>query len=170
MIAEKTALAKESRLHSFVEPGDFLDCYSVRIDDTEAPIQEIAQRIFTDLPGWINALLALRDLGVTPFSLKTTAKLPKDNSRRSTIEVGDPINFLAVRSISENEIILGEDDSHLDFKISVYRDPALSGRVSLATWVRSHNCLGRVYLATILPFHVLIVNARLTELARRSAG
>jgi len=146
-----------------------LDCYSVQIDRADAPIGEIAQRIFIGLPRWINVLLAVRDFGVTPFGLKTTAKLPKSLDFRPSIDVGDHINFLCVRSISQNEIILGEDDLHLDFKISVYRDSEASGYISLATWVRTHNRFGKIYLGTIAPFHALIVNARLTNLARQCA-
>lgn len=169
MLVKKTELAKESRLHGSFENGDFLDCYSARIGQADAPIHKIAQRIFVDLPGWINLLLAIRDFGVTPFGLKTTAQLPRTTEPRGSIEVGDHINFFQVRSISENEIILGEDDRHLDFRISVYRDRESADQISLATWVRTHNRLGRLYLRMIAPFHVLIVNTRLAGLARRFA-
>lgn len=170
MAVTKTDLAANSELHRFVKAGDFLDCYSVDIKRTDLPIEEIAQRIFTGLPGWINALLAARDVGVTLFGLKTTAKLPKNNDRRTSIEVGEPINFLCVRSITRNEIILGEDDAHLDFKITVFREAENSTRISLATWVHTHNRLGRLYLRTISRFHVLIVNSRLRALSREFAA
>ncbi len=164
----RSALAAESRLHAVCRPGDFLDCYSVEIGSVQAPIEEIAQRIFIGLPAWVNALLALRDLGVSLFGLKTTAALPRDTTIRPVIEVGDRINFFRVRSLAEDEIILGEDDRHLDFKIAVRRDGG--SRVSLATWVQTHNRLGRAYLRLILPFHVMIVNARLAALARQLAN
>lgn len=166
---QASELAAESRLHAFWAPGDFLDCYSVDIGRGQVPIEKIAQRIFIGLPAWINALLALRDLGVTLFGLKTTAALPKENTIRPAIEVGETINFFRVRSLAENEIILGEDDRHLDFKIAVRRDGDDNSRISLATWVHAHNLLGRAYLRLILPFHVLIVNARLAALARELA-
>ncbi len=170
MAVTKTKLASGSALHDFVQAGDFLDCYSVDITRTGLPIDEVAQRIFTGLPGWINALLAARDLGVTFFGLKTTAKLPKNNDRRSAVNVGEPINFLCVRSITPNEIILGEDDTHLDFKIAVFRETESSKRISLATWVHTHNRLGRLYLRTISRFHVMIVNSRLKALSRQLAA
>jgi len=169
MAVEKTTLAKGSRLHAFFDDGDFLDCYSVRIGRPDVPIAEVAQRLFIGLPRWVNALLAARDIGVTLFGLKTTANLPTNLNFRTSIEVGDHINFLCVRSISSNEIILGEDDSHLDFKISVCRDNEMPDQISLATWVRAHNCFGKIYLGTITPFHVRIVNSRLKSLARHFA-
>lgn len=169
MAVEKTTLASGSQLHTFFDDGDFLDCYSVRIGRTNIPISDVAQRIFIGLPRWINAFLAVRDFGVMPFGLKTTAKLPTNLNFRTSIDVGDHINFLCVRSIGTNEIILGEDDKHLDFKISVYRDNETSDQISLATWVRAHNRFGKIYLGAIAPFHVRIVNSRLKELARHFA-
>ena len=163
----RSELVAESRLHAVCKPGDFLDCYSVDIGHGQVPIVEIAQRIFIGLPAWVDALLALRDLGVSLFGLKTTAALPRDTTIRPGIEVGDRINFFHVRSLAEDEIILGEDDRHLDFRIAVRRDG--ESRVSLATWVQVHNRLGRSYLRLILPFHVMIVNARLAALARQFA-
>ena len=169
MTVQKTELAESSDLHRFVRAGDFLDCYSVDIERNDLAIGAIAQRIFTDLPGWINALLATRDLAVTLFGLKTTAQLPSNNSRDVPVRVGEPINFFCVRSLSENEVILGEDDRHLDFKIAVFRESPDAKRVSLATWVRPHNLLGRVYLRSIMRFHVCIVTARLAALSRQLA-
>lgn len=169
MVVKKSELASDSLLHTFFSDGDFLDCFSVRIDRADAPIGEIAQRLFIGMPRWINMLLAVRDFGTTPFGLKSTANLPKNLTIRPSINVGDHINFLCVRGIGKNEVILGEDDLHLDFKISVYRDVEIPGRISLATWVRTHNRLGKIYLGTIAPFHALIVNSRLTDLVRHYA-
>ena len=165
----KTELAKGSQLHEFVREGDFLDCYSVDIGRGDVPLDEVAQRIFTGLPCWIRSLLAARDLGVSVFGLKTTASLPRNDAMRDKVAVGEQINFFPVRSIDENEIILGEDDRHLDFKIAVRRDEDRPSRISLATWVHTHNPLGDIYLRTITAFHILIVNSRLSALARHYA-
>ena len=166
---QKTELAKGSQLHEFVREGDFLDCYSVDIGRGDVPLDEVAQRIFTGLPCWIRSLLAARDLGVSVFGLKTTASLPRNDAMRDKVAVGEQINFFPVRSIDENEIILGEDDRHLDFKIAVRRDEDRPSRISLATWVHTHNPLGDIYLRTITAFHILIVNSRLSALARHYA-
>lgn len=168
-VVRKTELAKDSQLHGFVGKRDFLDCYSVDIGRADVPLEEVAQRIFTGLPCWINSLLAARDIGVRFFGLKTTSGLPRNDAIRPSVKVGESINFFRVHSIDEKEIILGEDDRHLDFKIAVHRDHERPGRISLATWVHTHNPLGDAYLRTISAFHVLIVNARLAALARHFA-
>lgn len=168
-VVRKTELARDSQLYAYVGDRDFLDCYSVEIDRADVPMEEVAQRIFTGLPCWINSLLAARDFGVGFLGLKTTSGLPRNDTIRPSVEVGESINFFRVRSIGEHEIILGEDDRHLDFKIAVHRDREKPNRISLATWVHTHNPLGDAYLRTISAFHVLIVNARLAALARHFA-
>ncbi len=169
MSFERSDLNVRSRLHRFVGEGDFLDCYTVRLDRADASIDQIAQRIFIGLPLWARFSLSLRDLAVAPFGLKTTASLPTDNSFRERVCIGDAINFLPVRKVAADEMILGEDDRHLDFRISVFRDRQ-TREVSLATWVRPHNLLGRVYLRMILAGHILIVRSRLKALARHFAA
>lgn len=169
MAVEKTELPKDSRLHGFFKKGDFLDCYSVQLGRENLPIGQVAQHIFIGLPPWIDTLLFLRDAAVSPFGLKKTIDLPRDITIRERVKSGEAINFFPVQSIEEHEIILGEDDRHLDFKIAVYRDRENPGRVSLATLVHTHNCLGRAYLRLISSFHVLIVSARLSALARKFA-
>ena len=51
-------------------------------------------------------------------------------------------------------LILGIDDSHLDFRISVLKQ---DGMIFFGTWVRTKNRFGRFYLTLIMPFHILIV-------------
>lgn len=168
MSVESTELNSGSRLHQFVGEGDFLDCYTVRLDRADAPIDQIAQRVFIGLPLWVRCALSFRDIAVSPFGLKTTARLPTDNTFRDSVGVGEAINFLPVRRVAADEMILGEDDRHLDFRISVFRDRQ-THKVSLATWVRPHNLFGRLYLRTILAGHILIVHARLKALAHHFA-
>ena len=166
----EAALPAASALNQFRAPGDFLDCYTVRLETGgERPIAEIAQRIFIGFPRWVAALLLLRDVAVRPFGLKTAASLPNDSRFRASLQPGDAINFFPVHSVGEDEIILGEDDRHLDFRISVHRRPDQPDSIGLATWVRTHNCLGETYLRMIFPFHVAIVRSRLGTVQRHYA-
>ena len=169
MTVPATTLESFSRLHEDVRHGDFLDCFSVRLRNP-APLTETTQRIFIDLPVWIRGLLLVRDVAITPLGLKTTAGLPSNTTFRDELLVGDAVGFLCVRELSDDEIILGEEDAHLDFKISVHRTPSDPQMIGLATWVRCKNRFGRVYLKTITPFHKRIVKSRLSAVAgsRRS--
>jgi hypothetical protein len=103
-------------------------------------------------------LLALRNYLVTPFGLKTSAA----NEARAS----DIIGILPIISQSPDRLVAGFDDHHLDFRVVV--DVASSGhgqRVTATTLVRTHNRLGRIYLAIILPFHRLVVRALLRQVA-----
>ena len=77
--------------------------------------------------------------------------------------------FFKVYSKSDTEIILGEDDKHLDFRLSVLRTPDLSptlgGQLTVSTVVHCHNLLGRIYILVIAPFHRRVVKASLRRAA-----
>lgn len=123
-------------------PGfDFADAYAV---DAPAGINaiEAAQRAFARRAGWIHALLELRNRLVSVVGLKPAS------SR------GFPI----IRK-SPEEVLMGFDDRHLDFRIAV---TVASGKATVTTIVRCHNFWGRFYLTVIMPFHRLIAR-RMTE-------
>lgn len=166
MMVEKTKLVRESALYGMFKPGDFLDCYSVVISPPDRPLGEIVQYLLIAMPGWARMLLRIRDRIVRVFGIKTTRELPQNNSFRQSVAVGDHVSFMKVWSVSDREIILGEDDSHLDFRVALRREPGEDGLVSLATLVHRHNLIGRLYLALIKPFHILIVKSRLAAAAR----
>ena len=74
------------------------------------------------------------------------------------------IDFFRLYEIAGDEAILGEDDRHLDFRVSVQRR---SGDIVVTTVVRCHNRLGRLYLALITPFHRIVVRSMLQRAGQR---
>jgi Protein of unknown function (DUF2867) len=110
-------------------------------------------------PPWIKSLLAVRNLLVAPFGLKTGV--------REKVGASDVIGIFPVVAESPDRLVLGFDDSHLDFRVIV--DVASAGshcRVTVTTLVRTHNIFGRVYLAAVLPFHRIIVRSTLRQLLK----
>lgn len=102
--------------------ADFADAFS--IDLPEAPSHDaecIARHIFDYQPEWIAVPLKLRDLLVWPFGLKGTTDLRSAG--------GDRINIFRVFGRYPNEIVLGEDDTHLNFRVSVRSADATCGVV-----------------------------------------
>jgi hypothetical protein len=69
---------------------------------------------------------------------------------------------------SDDEILFGGEDKHLDFRASllVQRDAAQSSAV-LSTVVHYNNWFGRFYFFFVRPFHRLIVASLLRNLRRR---
>ncbi|MEO0622387.1 MAG: DUF2867 domain-containing protein [Pseudomonadota bacterium] len=142
------ALPEGSRLAERLAPGDFLDCYSV-----EAALgPREAANVVVAFPGWARALVGLRNTLLAPFGLS-----------REGPPAADKLGAFPVESETRDELIAGFDDKHLNFRVSVM---ARQGRVYLATWVRRHNLGGRLYLAAIMPFHILIARNALARVAR----
>ena len=144
----KITLPDVSALHARRVPGDFLDCYSVASDMNARD----AANTITDFPGWAKFLLIIRRLITAPFGL--------DNDGP---DVADKVGIFPVESESDQELIAGFDDKHLNFRVSVL---SLDGQVSLATWVAPHNIGGRIYLTAILPFHIAIARNALVRVAQ----
>jgi hypothetical protein len=148
LLAARTAIRKDtlpahSHLWSRHAPGDFLDCYSVAsaLTPQEAATQGLA------LPAWARGLLGLRNRLMRPFGLKTGSD-------------GAPLFPTCVDT--EDELVIGTDDRHLDFRIAVLRQ---DGRIYMSTWVHPHNRWGRAYLALVMPFHVLISRGAVARMA-----
>lgn len=142
-----TSLPAQSRLAERVAKSDFLDCYSV----TSALPPRRAAEIITDFPCWGRFLLHIRRIVTTPFGLSTDGP-----------DAPDKIGVFPVEMESSDEIIAGFNDKHLNFRVSVI---SKEGRVFLATWVHTHNIGGEIYLATILPFHILIARDALCRVS-----
>ncbi|ABD85944.1 DUF2867 domain-containing protein [Rhodopseudomonas palustris] len=141
-----------------VLPGaQFIDAFAVTVP---GPIdaRQAAERMMTRSPPWVTALMTLRDAVVKPFGLKTA-----DSARQATI---DRVGMFPVLSETPQRLIAGFDDSHLDFRVVVDvadTEPDAGVRVTATTLVLTHNLLGRTYLATITPFHRLVVRAMLRQ-------
>jgi hypothetical protein len=147
----------ESRISDWYAGASLADSYAITLPPT-APrdIDTLAALLFTDPPSWFTILLAIRDRIMPRLGVKASHALVAD----------EQIAFFPVLSRSPDEIVIGVDDSHLDFRGSVLlRWPERV--LMLTTAVRCHNLLGRAYLAVILPFHVLVAKSLLGRLRRR---
>ena len=100
----KTDLPQHSLLHSYIQQGDFLDCYKC---PTTLPVDDAAQRAMA-FPSWAKGLLRLRNILVAPLGLK------------NDFPEGEKIGPFPIDQRNENEVILGLDDSHLNFRISIF--------------------------------------------------
>jgi Protein of unknown function (DUF2867) len=143
---------------------DLADAYSIRLPANSIVDPELLARfILSHQARWVERLIAVRDALVRRLGIKTAADLRRMSDGR--------IEFFKIYSRSAREIILGEDDSHLDFRLSVMRTTEASaegGRVHLvlSTVVHCHNRIGRAYIRLIAPFHRMVVKSALRRAAR----
>jgi hypothetical protein len=139
-------------------PGaQFIDAYRVAAAPNVLDARQAAEKMFGHGPCWIDALLRLRNILVAPFGLKT--------SGAGEPAPGGTIGIFPILSESPERLVAGFDDSHLDFRVVVDVAPGGTGRqVTATTLVLTHNLLGRVYLATILAFHRLVVRNMMRQI------
>jgi Protein of unknown function (DUF2867) len=145
---------------SLLPGAQFADAFALTLPGHGLDALTAAQRAFGASPGWIRWLLKARNILVAPFGLKTGGM--KITTSPSTIGI------FPVLAQSQDQIVMGLNDRHLDFRLRV--DVSAIGAdqqsVTATTAVKTHNLLGRAYLATILPFHRIIVRAMLAQIAR----
>jgi hypothetical protein len=152
-------LPPASRLSPSYDRADFADAFSVALPETAShDAESLARYIFDQQPKWIKMLLGLRDTLVRPFGLKSVAEL------RAT--PGDRIDIFRVYARYPDEVVLGEDDTHLNFRVSILVQPPSQShprQVTLTTLVFYNRLLGRAYIALIAPFHRMVVRASLRQ-------
>lgn len=138
--------------------ADFGDAFAIDVNDPTLSAPQAARLAFSKPPGWIAKLLTLRNIVVAPFGLKSGDEPDLSGSR----------NGLPVFSSSPERVVLGLDDMHLNFRliVDVTGLNDATRRVTATTLVQRNNLLGRVYLATVLPFHKILVPALLARLTR----
>lgn len=163
----RVPVPREARVADVYPSPDLADAYATRLPEgATADPEALARFLFAGQPRWIAGLLRLRDLLVAGFGLKTAQSLQAPRPG------GPPrIGIFRVYATHENEVVLGEDDKHLDFRVSVLRRPQGEGAgaadwLVVSTVVHCHNRLGRAYIALIEPFHRAVVRATLARAAK----
>lgn len=143
----------DSSMKALLPGAQFGDCFGITVDDA-INARQAAERMFLRQPGWISALMKLRNIMVTPFGLK------RPTHRKALTK--DSIGPFPLISETPQRLVAGFDDRHLDFRIVVDVSGGVPGQqVSATTLVKTNNLLGRIYLTIIMPFHRLIVPAML---------
>lgn len=153
----------QSRLSDWYGKADLVDSFAVQLPhDADVDIRSIAQAILGQPEPWFKVLLSIRDRGARLFGLQTSVDLRAANAE------GERIDFFPILSADGDEMILGEDDQHLNFRISVLLQRSANGpaHVFATTAVRCNNRLGRIYLAAIKPFHRTVVRSNLRRAAK----
>ncbi len=160
MIRMETSLPPKSALHQPGKAYDYVDSFRAI-----APVPAgFSKDQFLDLflhsgPPWADVLMKIRDFLVQAYGLKNGNR---DAVSRQTYAIGDRAGLFAVYGISENEYILGEDDKHLDFRVSLLISPSDTEPhqdLSISTVVRYHNLFGKLYFIPVKLFHRLIVRS-----------
>lgn len=152
-------VALPGNLDGILQGSDFADAFALDVEEPDLDAMVAARRAMENVPRWVTRLLRARDTIVRPFGVETVNEI--------AARPGPRCGFFPILQASPSRVVMGLDDRHLDFRIVVDTGTAAASgtRVTLTTLVKRHNALGRVYLATIMPFHKLIVPTLLARVA-----
>ncbi|MGG6894104.1 DUF2867 domain-containing protein [Rhizobium sp. BR 315] len=160
-MSARPLMVKPLMPHPALPGADWADCYELQVPKSDFTAIAAARAMLVRFPLWVRLLLKLRDSVTSMFGLKSSGSAAGDGV--------ETIGFFPVVSKSDNQVVLGFDDRHLDFRVIIdVRDDAQGHRlVDATTLVRRKILLGRIYIAVIAPFHRLIVANMLASFGKR---
>lgn len=143
-------------------PNQYIDAYQgTFISEKEVTVEQITLAFFYTSPQWINTLFKLRNFIVKAFGLKGS-NVDVRYIKNSTVKVGQSFGLFKVFEMNQREIVLGEDDKHLNFRVSIYLEQIeKQSNLIISTTVNYHNTLGKIYFLLIKPFHKIVVKTML---------
>ncbi len=156
-------LPKNSICKKYIDTIDFKDGYKVIVSKADASIENIYINVFAHSPKWMATLLAIRNKIVGVFGLDTY-KEPNEIAKKN-LRVGKKTGIFKIYAILENEIIAGEDDKHLHFRVSVLKQ---NNELFISTLVHYNNWFGKVYFFIVKPFHKAVVKAILKNAVKNN--
>ncbi|MEJ8845167.1 DUF2867 domain-containing protein [Variovorax rhizosphaerae] len=159
------ALPAEARVAPLYAGAFLADAFAIDLPP-DAPRDTLALARFAleNQAPWVDRLMGVRDSAVKLFGLKTSGALRADTSPR--------VAFFRIYETHDDEVVLGEDDRHLDFRLSMLQRPVPGGgrEVVATTVVHCHNRLGRNYIRLIAPFHRMVARSALDRASKGGWG
>ena len=140
-----------------IERAYFRDSYRAPLSRKELGIVDIFSGIFAHHPLWMKLLLIVRNKVASLVGLDApNASEVLHVKIRDRYVVGEKIGVWPIFWLSEDEIVVGRDNKHLDFRLSVLKvfDDA-EASVIVSTVCTVHNLSGKLYLFFVVPFHRL---------------
>ena len=151
-ILKQNAIPTNSLILNGFEKVDYCDTYQIQ-KKTEKNAEEISKEIM-QMPKWASILFKLRNRIVGVFGLKTD----KNSEKTDT--------FFTIIENTENEIVMGEVDKHLNFKLSILKNN-IENTISLITIVHFNNIWGNIYFFPVKPFHKIILKTMLKRYLKK---
>ena len=138
-----------------IERAYFHDSYRMPLSNREIGIVDVFFGIFSHYPWWMKLLLIVRNkvASLAGLDAPTTTEFLHVGIRDRYV-VGEKIGVWPIYALSEDEIIAGRNNKHLDFRLSVLKmSDGDRPSVVVSTVCTVHNLSGRLYLFFVVPFH-----------------
>lgn len=175
MIVKQTVIPDNSILNKDEDLFNYIDSFqSVFLEKGQSvDIVKFGKLLLSSGPKWVDPLMAIRNKIVTLFGLKTSKLLTERENQLDNFkfEPGEQLGIFKLFIKTENEIVLGEDDKHLNFRVSLLIDHIVDEierkKLTITTAVKFNNIFGRLYFLPVKPIHKLIVRATLKEIIQQ---
>ena len=145
----------------------YVDSYSIKTQT-----QETLDKITTDIfqtPKWADNLMHIRNSVVKLVGLESGG-LKKNTNIADFYPIGSRAVYFTVIDRNDNEILMAENDKHLNFRVSVKIKRSQSEvDINLTTLVKFNNLLGRLYFLPVRPFHRIIVISMLKRYLKQNS-
>ncbi|HYH15490.1 MAG TPA: DUF2867 domain-containing protein [Flavisolibacter sp.] len=165
MYVTKISISKDESILTILPRLDYADAYCGSFQrNAPITIEDMAYAFFDNAPAWISWLVSLRNSIVKVFGLKTVSATERMQMRRTfQLEVGQTIGLFTILKKQEQEMWVGDDDKHLNYRVALQlKQPALyKYEIVFITAVVLHSWLGRIYFLPVKFFHRIVVKAML---------
>lgn len=170
-------------IHAALPRAQYADAYQTPDPHPDTSALQAWLDVVARTPGWTQTLMAVRNKLVRLLGLKDLGQLHDvhemhgrrtdphaDPRSAASYRPGDRVGIFILRHLSEREVVMGQDDKHLDVQVSLCKR-LVDGKpmLVLSTVVHIHNLLGHAYMAVVTPFHRAIVQSMLRRVAAASA-
>jgi Protein of unknown function (DUF2867) len=163
------AVPPASAINEHLAGAYFHDCHGIEVAGAPRPALDYFLAALAATPGWVNALMSLRNKLVRLVGLKDLGGLGAFDPGKpaSAYLPGDRVGIFTLLAASDIEALMGIRDKHLDVLLSVRKLPARDSGVPVAvtTVVHVHNWLGRLYMLPVAPLHKIVAPAVMSRMA-----
>ena len=162
MTVRSRSIPAASSLSQVGDWATWSDCWEAPASRVELSPLELFRAMMRHLPWWVDPAMDLRDRVGGWVGIRAAGRFAEGPSPEAA-RPGDKIGIFTVRAVGEQEIVVGDDDRHLDFRMAVCRYDEDGPKMAVAMVLHTHNLLGRLYMLPVGPIHRHIVRRNLID-------
>jgi len=157
-----SALPQDSQISSQLNNAYFHDSWSIVLGQPDLNVFQQLIKLFDHTPQWIEWSMNLRNKITSKIGLKDLGSFKQIDplKKENDYVVGDRIGIFTLLQRTENELVIGDDDKHLNVTLSIHKNEKTQ-ELTVTTIVHIKNLLGRIYMLPVIPAHRKIVPATL---------
>ncbi|MFD2786742.1 DUF2867 domain-containing protein [Hymenobacter rubripertinctus] len=162
---EEVRVPPQSALRATAQRAHYRDCYRMDVPTTDVTLDDAVRAFFHGAPAWVRQAMALRDRVMGRLGYHTQGPEPAQSLEGVRFEPGTTLGLFHIYERHERELIMGSDDRHLNFRVSILLDQEPTRTwLYITTTVELHNTMGRLYFGLIKRPHRLVVRSMMRNI------